>query len=190
MNNDFAKNSLLPEEKIFATASFHPIRYMIPIVIAILVWIIGASYPFSDKLGQSPFYYGSRTTVFEAIFGVTDYNSNGFPEKVLPQSTLIILIIVPIILVALAIWSYLKNEFVITNIRVIAKSGIIRRVSFELYNERVESIEVSQGYIGRLLNYGTLMPCGIGASRVRIPFVKDPFYFGSISMIYKKENVH
>ena len=74
-------------------------------------------------------------------------------------------------------WVNSKDEFVITNKRVVAKVGVIRRVAFELHNEQMESIEIRQGIIGRILNYGTLMPCGVGASKVRIPFVVNPFEF-------------
>lgn len=74
-------------------------------------------------------------------------------------------------------WINSKDEFVITNKRVVAKVGVIRRIAFELQSEQVESIEIYQGFIGRILNYGTLMPTGIGASKVRIGFVVNPFEF-------------
>ena len=74
-------------------------------------------------------------------------------------------------------WLFAFDEFAITSKRVIAKVGVIRRIAFELQNEQIESIEIHQGIIGRILNYGTLMPCGIGASKVRIPFVVSPFEF-------------
>jgi hypothetical protein len=74
-------------------------------------------------------------------------------------------------------WANSKDEFVITNKRVVAKVGVIRRIAFELQSEQVESIEIHQGIIGRILNFGTLMPTGIGASKVRIGFVVNPFEF-------------
>lgn len=74
-------------------------------------------------------------------------------------------------------WINSKNEFVITSKRVIAKVGVIRRIAFELQTEQVESIEIYQGIFGRLFKYGTLMPCGIGASKVRVRFVVNPFEF-------------
>lgn len=67
------------------------------------------------------------------------------------------------------------DEFAITNLHVVAKVGIISRVAFELHNEQVESIEIQQGILGRIFGYGTLIPGGVGASKVRIRFVKDPF---------------
>lgn len=67
------------------------------------------------------------------------------------------------------------EEFVITNFRVIAKVGVVRRIAFELHNDQVESIEIRQGIFGRIFGYGTLIPGGVGASKVRIRFVKDPF---------------
>ena len=74
-------------------------------------------------------------------------------------------------------WINRKSEFVITNKRVVAKVGLIRRIAFELQTEQVESIGIYKGILGRLFNYGTLMPCGVGASKVHIRFVKNPFEF-------------
>lgn len=67
------------------------------------------------------------------------------------------------------------DEFAITNLRVVAKVGVISRIAFELHNEQVESIEIQQSIFGRIFGYGTLIPGGVGASKVRIRFVKDPF---------------
>lgn len=69
------------------------------------------------------------------------------------------------------------NEFVKTNQRFIAKTGLFRHTTFEMKNSRVESIVVHQGLIGRILGYGTLTLCGTGATRIRIQFVVKPFEF-------------
>ena len=56
----------------------------------------------------------------------------------------------------------LTTELVITNRRVIAKFGIIRRNTLELNLSKIESIRVEQGLLGRLLNYGDIMLIGTG----------------------------
>lgn len=144
MNNKFVKDSLLPDEKIVATAKFHPLKKWGMPILLFLIW-------------TSVVLVVSESDILSQIFGL------GIPLVLLSFS--------------LTNWLCKYDEFVITNKRVVAKVGVIRRIAFELQSEQVESIEIHQGIIGRILNYGTLMPCGIGASKVRIRFVVNPFEF-------------
>ena len=69
------------------------------------------------------------------------------------------------------------NEFVVTNRRILIKSGIIRRASYELRLEKLESIQVYQGICGRLLGYGTILVHGVGASRQSVMRINSPLVF-------------
>ncbi len=60
------------------------------------------------------------------------------------------------------------SEFGVTSKRVIMKTGLIRRSSFEVLLTKVEGIQVNQGILGRLLGYGTIVVTGTGGSA-------DPF---------------
>jgi len=51
---------------------------------------------------------------------------------------------------------YSTSEFGITNKRVLVKVGLIRRKSLELLLSKVEGIQVSQGILGRLLDFGSV----------------------------------
>lgn len=90
---------------------------------------------------------------------------------------LLILIVLIVFIIVLAIKAIKSQEFVITNKRVIAYYGFIRRVSFELKIEQVESITIYQDLLGRWFNCGTVKVCGVGASKAIVHFVKDPFEF-------------
>lgn len=48
------------------------------------------------------------------------------------------------------------SEFVITDQRIVLKSGIIHRHLVDLYLNNVSGIQVEQGIWGRLLGYGTV----------------------------------
>ncbi|HEX5254593.1 MAG TPA: PH domain-containing protein [Mycobacterium sp.] len=65
----------------------------------------------------------------------------------------------------------------VTNKRVIAKSGLISRRTVEQRIQKIESIRVSQGIIGRMLDYGTIMVHGTGGATTPIRSVADPFAF-------------
>lgn len=66
------------------------------------------------------------------------------------------------------------SEFAVTTRRVIAKIGFIRRTSLETLTEKVESIEVNQSILGRVLGYGTIIVRGVGGSTKPIKFISRP----------------
>lgn len=62
--------------------------------------------------------------------------------------------------------TYFTTEYGITNTRVISKQGLIRRDIEEINLTSIESINVNQSIIGRILNYGTIIISGRGTSKV------------------------
>lgn len=71
----------------------------------------------------------------------------------------------------------LSSEFVITNKRIIMKTGLIRRQTFEINLSRVESVEVRQTVMGRIFNYGDIIIIGTGGSRGTFSCLADPITF-------------
>ncbi|MDD3405160.1 MAG: PH domain-containing protein [Sphingobacteriia bacterium] len=69
------------------------------------------------------------------------------------------------------------DEFVITNKRVVVKTGIIKRETLELLNNKIEAINVNQGIMGRLFNYGTIIICGTGGTKSAFPRISNPIEF-------------
>ncbi|HCQ8110909.1 TPA: PH domain-containing protein [Klebsiella pneumoniae] len=72
------------------------------------------------------------------------------------------------------------TELALTNKRIIAKFGFIRRSTIELRLEKVESISINQGLLGRLLGYGTVVVKGTGGTGTPIPSIKKPLDFRRI----------
>src|SRR3979490_2865203 len=54
------------------------------------------------------------------------------------------------------------TETDVTNLRVIHKTGFIKRRSFEMSLDKVESVDVNQSILGRILNYGDVTVRGVG----------------------------
>lgn len=67
---------------------------------------------------------------------------------------------------ALARWS---DEFVITNKRIICKTGIFSRKTFEMNLNKIESVNVDQSFMGRILGYGSVTIIGTGGTRESFP---------------------
>ena len=77
-----------------------------------------------------------------------------------------------------ALYIHLKVEgtqMLVTNRRVIMKSGIISIHTEELKSIKVESIEIDQPIMGRILGYATIHFTGTGASDVYFTDVADPW---------------
>ena len=72
------------------------------------------------------------------------------------------------------IWT---DEFVITNKRVVMKTGLISRRTLEMNLSKIESVNVEQGVLGRILGYGTIRIIGTGGTREAFPMIKRPLEF-------------
>ena len=66
------------------------------------------------------------------------------------------------------------SEFAITNKRVISKLGLISRDVEEMNLKSIESVNLKQGVIGRILNVGSIVISGRGSSQVIFKEVDDP----------------
>ena len=98
-----------------------------------------------------------------------------FPLVLLGILTLVVGIGLILLIVA---WVRVRStEFAITDKRVIAKFGFIRRNTVEINLDKVEALKVEQGLWGRFLNFGTLLISGAGTSVAPIPNIADPLVF-------------
>jgi uncharacterized membrane protein YdbT with pleckstrin-like domain len=69
------------------------------------------------------------------------------------------------------------TETDVTNLRVVHKTGFIKRRSFEMSLDKVESVDVSQSILGRMLNYGDVTILGVGEGRQTIKTIASPLAF-------------
>jgi uncharacterized membrane protein YdbT with pleckstrin-like domain len=88
-----------------------------------------------------------------------------------------LLIAVGMMMLVVAWWRASSIELAVTNLRVIAKVGRIRRDSLELLHNKVESLQVDQTLIGRLFNFGSIVIHGTGGSNQVIPHIAAPMAF-------------
>lgn len=71
------------------------------------------------------------------------------------------------------------TELAVTDRRVIYKEGLIARRTVEMNRSRVESVDVYQTILGRMLGYGTITLRGTGGSLEPMPNIDDPLTFRS-----------
>lgn len=72
---------------------------------------------------------------------------------------------------------YVTSEFAVTNKRVIMKIGWISRQVLELNLHKIESVNVDQSLLGRLLGYGTITVIGTGGTRETFDRIAHPLAF-------------
>jgi len=71
------------------------------------------------------------------------------------------------------------TETDVTNLRVVHKTGFIKRRTFEMALDKVESVDVDQSILGRILNYGDVTIRGVGEGIEKITTISSPLAFRS-----------
>ena len=152
----YIQDNLMPGEKILYAASVHPAVFLPGIAIGIMSigWVIFsfsllASTP--DAVNEGNILAGSFSLFFAGIIFITSIFA---------------------ILKALII--LLTTEFAVTNRKVIAKTGLLRRRTLEILLSKVESVAINQSILGRMINYGTVTVVGTGGTRETFRSIKDP----------------
>jgi uncharacterized membrane protein YdbT with pleckstrin-like domain len=69
------------------------------------------------------------------------------------------------------------TETDVTNLRVVHKTGFIQRRTFEMSLDKVESVDVNQSILGRILNYGDVTILGVGEGKETISTIASPLEF-------------
>ena len=148
----YVRDNLLPNEKVFFSAHITPAIFL------------RAATSFAGTLVF--FLWGLGTPRNQnAMGGVT-------AGLLLCTAGLFFLLTIVDLLRALIIM--FTTEFAVTNRRVIAKRGLVRRHTLEMLLPKIESVAVKQGILGRLLDYGTVTVVGTGGTRESFPAIESP----------------
>jgi uncharacterized membrane protein YdbT with pleckstrin-like domain len=90
-----------------------------------------------------------------------------------------VIAIVALYLTVKAWFHRLTTETDVTNRRVVHKTGFIQRRTFEMALDKVESVDVYQSIMGRILNYGNVTIMGVGEGKETISTIASPLAFRS-----------
>jgi len=69
------------------------------------------------------------------------------------------------------------TETDVTNRRVVHKSGFVKRRTFEMALDKIESVDVYQSIPGRILDYGDVTILGVGEGKETISAIASPLSF-------------
>lgn len=130
-------------------------------------------------------FYWVKQVALYAVFilgGLLVDTFTGLPFVVTGVGTLISLF-----LFAWALIVYTNDEMVITNHRVILKTGIFSRDVFEMQIQKVETVLVDQSIPGRIFNYGTIACRGTGGTISKHIEIEAPLDFRAAFQTAVKE---
>ena len=82
------------------------------------------------------------------------------------------------------------TELSVTNKRVVGKKGFIKRQSIDVRLDKIESILINQGFIGRLLDYGDIGVKGSGGTIDSMPDFDSPMVIRKKFMEALEANSH
>ena len=148
----YIQDNLLPNEKVHFRAKINPAIFLRSLLtfafgIVFLVYAIKPAQQISD---------------WDAVMGALQFLA--------AMCFFAVAIIVGIRTVIIL----LTTEFGVTNKRIIAKRGFIRRHTMEMFLKQVETVEVKQNILGRLLRFGTVTVIGTGGTRESFGAITDP----------------
>ena len=78
------------------------------------------------------------------------------------------------ILLVREVYGWLITEIAVTNRRIIYKKGLVRLHTNEMNMDKVESVQVSQSILGRMLDFGTVKIFGTGEGFETLRTVASP----------------
>ena len=143
----YSRSTLAPNETPFYRTSLHWIIFVRFGIIALLVFL----------------FVGMPLAI-----GVQVLTGSELGWFVLP---LAVLILVPPTL------AFASSELVITDRRVLIKTGVIRRQTLEMFISKIESVGVDQGFFGRMFDYGSVLVRGTGGFEQGFEAIAAPLEF-------------
>jgi uncharacterized membrane protein YdbT with pleckstrin-like domain len=143
------------DETLIYLSRPHPIIFSTALISLLFTWIFH--------------YYGQHYAILQVSLPSTHYS--------LYAICIFFLVVMSLWLALMAFITYKTSEYAITNQRILVKTGFIRRLSLEIFLNRVEGIQVFQTVAGRVFNYGTIVIVGTGGSRDAFAYIPNPLLF-------------
>lgn len=169
----YIKNILLNNEDIVLEAKVHP-AVLVGGLTGILMAALVALY--------YPQWFGPTRGFMKLLYHIQDWIPflplyNFFYDYKLNDGHFfaLIILLIGLFFFGRAMMLILFTEFVITDQRIIAKTGIFTTTCIELDRNRVAGAIVYQDMNGRMFDYGTIYIQGFSGVMVHIPAISSPY---------------
>jgi uncharacterized membrane protein YdbT with pleckstrin-like domain len=151
----YIENNLIPGEQVLFKTRLHSVTIFFQAIVGASIGLIGLFCLYKSMTGQDA--PDSQSKIW-AIFGS-------------------ILISMGVVSVIFAILKRNATEMAVTNRRILIKTGILSRRSIELLLSRVESIVITESFLGRILGYGSVVVRGTGGTPEPFDYIARPKEF-------------
>jgi len=154
----YIDKTLVPGERVVYTTKLHWI-VMLGHLFACLIFLAGAGY-----LGY--YLYVNRPTLQVGTLHLIEIG-------------LAVLLFLAILILIMGSVRRNATEMAVTTRRVIVKTGLASRRTIEMLLNKVETIEVSEPTLGRMLGYGSITMIGTGGTAEPFHKIAHPLEFRS-----------
>jgi uncharacterized membrane protein YdbT with pleckstrin-like domain len=120
------------------------------------------------------FLPGIGLFILAVLFYLLALNTSVFPF----WAGIACLLLILAVMALLSAWfKRATTEIAITDRRIIYKRGFISRRTIEMEMDKVESVDVNQSIMGRILNYGDIVIRGVGVGMEPLTSIGSPIEF-------------
>ncbi|HEX3660219.1 MAG TPA: PH domain-containing protein [Acidobacteriaceae bacterium] len=154
----YIDKTLVPGEKVVYTTKLHWI-VMVGHLFTCLIFLAGAGY-----LGY--YLYYQRTTLQPGTLHILEIG-------------LIVLLFVALLVLIMGSVRRGATEMAVTTRRVVVKTGLASRRTIEMLLNKIETIEVDEPTLGRMLGYGSITMIGTGGTSEPFHKIAHPLEFRS-----------
>jgi uncharacterized membrane protein YdbT with pleckstrin-like domain len=151
----YVEKNLMPGETVVYRTRLHWIVIFWPIVLSLLFAVAGL------------------VLLARTMTGASDTSDRSTPILVAG----VILLVVGFVSFGVALLKRNATEMAVTDRRVIVKQGIGSRRTLELLLSKVESIDVEESVMGRVLGFGTVIVRGTGGTPEPFETIGHPIEF-------------
>lgn len=113
---------------------------------------------------------------FSLYEGSLNRQNNPSDARIFALAGLVLFVLAAITLIA-GIMKRNATEMAVTNRRVLIKTGITSRRTIEMLLSKIESIVITEPFLGRMLGYGTVVIRGTGGTPEPFYLIANPVEF-------------
>lgn len=167
---DYIRQSLGEDEVLVHVAQFHWF-YTVSAILNIVFGIVFAAVIIVVAIKVEPM-----------IFKDVDYQALGILDRVREIHPGVKILAFFVFVLGMFRYAHMMivratTEIAITNRRLVYKRGLVARYVGEINIDRIEGVNVLQGIIGRIFNFGRIMVRGMGIGEIVLPPIAEPLKF-------------
>jgi uncharacterized membrane protein YdbT with pleckstrin-like domain len=149
----YINDNLAPGEVIVARATVHWIVFGRPVLLVMIGVALGLARPLASR--SESFYAFAGALVALGLFSI----------------------LAGLVVLVESLIQFRTSECAVTNKRVVFKTGFIRRKTMEILLQKVESVQINQGLLARVVGYGSVVATGSGGSKTpALPLAKPQWF--------------